>query len=163
MLTKLTCSILAGLCLTPLALADADSDRAVAEAYLAAYESQDYETMRTLYADDAVFVDPTSFHLSSMPPIEWQGPETIIAGIASWGLAHIDYHPERSFTASGAVVFEGDADVYYTTPGGDRVFNYPIVTIITISDGRVVEHRDYTDYAGSRELTPLADASTSTN
>ena len=163
MLVKLNCALLAGLCLTPFALADAESDRAVAEAYIAAYESQDYDAMRTLYADDAVFVDPTSFHLPSMPPIDWQGSETIIAGITSWGIARLEYHLDNSFTASGAVIFDGTADVVYSIPAGDRVFNYPIVTIITVSDGHVVEHRDYTDYAGSREITPAAETPASTN
>ncbi|WP_339744517.1 nuclear transport factor 2 family protein [uncultured Maricaulis sp.] len=155
---KLTFAAMAALGLTSAVMADADSDRAVAEAYLTAYENQDYDTMRALYATDANFVDPTSFHLPQMPPIDWQGPDTIIDGIASWGISGLEYHLDRSYTASGAVVFDGNADVIYATPSGPRIFTYPIVTIITVSNGLVVEHRDYTDYANSREITPEATA-----
>ena len=150
---KLLVAAVTALGLTPLALADDESDRAVAEAYIAAYEHQDYEAMRALYAEDAVFVDPTSFQLPQMPPINWQGRDTILEGIASWGISGLEMHLDRSYNASGAVVFDGNADVVYATPAGPRVFNYPIVTIVTIRDGQVVEHRDYTDFTGARETT----------
>ncbi len=153
---KTLLAVVTALGLTPLALADDESDRAVAEAYIAAYEHQNLDAMRALYADDAVFVDPTSFHLPQMPPIHWQGPDTILEGIAGWGISGLELHLDRSYTASGAVVFDGNADVVYATPAGPRVFNYPIVTIVTIRDGQVVEHRDYTDYSGAREITAAA-------
>lgn len=155
---KHTLAAMAALGLTSAVMADANSDRAVAEAYLTAYEHQDYDTMRALYAADANFVDPTSFHLPQMPPIDWRSPDAIIEGISSWGVSGLEYHLDRSYTASGAVVFDGNADVIYATPSGARIFNYPIVTIITVSDRLVVEHRDYTDYANSREIAPAAAA-----
>lgn len=153
---KFTLAAIAALGLPAVVMADPDSDRTVAEAYLSAYQHQDYDRMRALYAVDAVFVDPTSFRLPQMPPIDWQGPDAILEGIASWGISGLEYHLERSYSASGAVVFDGSADAIYATPSGLRTFNYPIVTIITISDGLVIEHRDYTDYANSREVTPEA-------
>jgi ketosteroid isomerase-like protein len=126
---------------------------AVAEAYLAAYEAQDFDALRTLYAENAVFIDPTSADVQPItPPISWRGRETIIEGLRSWGVARMDYTLDRSFHASGQVVFDGTSDVVYQTPNGELTYRFPIITILTVEDGQVTEHRDYTDYAGMREL-----------
>ena len=138
---------------------DSAGARDVAEAYLAAYQTQDFDQMRELYAGDAHFIDPTSFDIPQITaPIDWQGADSIIAGISSWGIQHITYHQDRSYEASNAVIFDGNADVSYATETGARIFNYPIITIITVRDGQVVEHRDYTDYAGAREISAPAPA-----
>ena len=126
---------------------------AVAEAYLAAYESQDFVALRALYAEDAVFIDPTSANVQPItPPISWRGRDAIIEGLRSWGVARMDYTLDRTFHASGQVVFDGTSDVIYQTPNGELTYRFPIITIITVANGQVTEHRDYTDYAGMHQV-----------
>lgn len=153
-LKRLILSLTAGLFLGgPSFASDPAGAREIAEAYLDAYRQQDLDAMREFYAEGARFLDPTSFGIPAITaPIDWQGADAIIAGIASWGIDHMRYHLDRSYESSNAVVFDGSADVTYATPSGERTFNYPIITIITIRGGQVVEHRDYTDYDGAREI-----------
>ena len=126
----------------------------VAQTYIAAYSSQDFETMEELMADDAVFIDPTSFDLVYVGnPIHWTGFEEIRAGISSWNIARGVYHIDRVYEAAGRVVFDATMDVFYATSEGERGYRYPIVTIITVEDGLVTEHRDYT---GFNEMAALA-------
>jgi ketosteroid isomerase-like protein len=142
--------------LTALALLMVDAandDREIAETYLAAYQAQDFETMHELYAEDAHFIDPTSFDMPNIGArIEWIGPDAIIAGLSGWGVTRIDYTIAQTYAASGRVVFQATADVVYGNGTDERVFRYPITTIITIVDGKVAEHRDYTDFTGMTEL-----------
>jgi len=151
---RLVLYLLASLSLiAPAGASDAGNPRDVAEAYLAADERQDYEAMRVIYADDARFIDPTSFAIPLVtPPINWLGADAIIAGISSWGVDRLSYEIDRSYEASNAVIFDGSTIVTYVSELGERQFNYPIITIITVQDGKVVEHRDYTDFAGALEL-----------
>lgn len=144
------------LCLSltaPSRAADAGDPRHVAEAYLAAYQQQDHEAMRAFYAGDARFIDPTSFAIPRITaPIDWLGADAIIAGIAGWGVDRLSYEIERSYESSNAVIFDGSTTVTYITPAGDLSFRYPIITIVTVRDGKVVEHRDYTDFAGAQQV-----------
>jgi ketosteroid isomerase-like protein len=110
-----------------------DTPEAVAEAYLAAYQAQDFAALETLYAEDAVFIDPTS--------------ETV-AGIRGWGATRLEYTIDRSYSASGHVVFDGAVAAIYETQTGSVAYRYPIITIVTVEDGHVTEHRDYTDFSG---------------
>jgi ketosteroid isomerase-like protein len=153
-MNRLVLCLLACLSVTGAAGAtDASTPRQIAEAYLAAYERQDHGAMRALYADNARFIDPTSFAIADITaPIDWLGADAIIAGIASWGIDHLSYEIDRSYQSSNAVIFDGRTVVSYGSGADTRRFNYPIITIITVRDGKVVEHRDYTDFAGAREL-----------
>jgi ketosteroid isomerase-like protein len=126
----------------------------VATAYLETYQSGNFEGMREFYADDAVFIDPTSFEIPNMgDTIHWQGADAIIAGISAWGASGLDYTFDRVYEASGRVIFDGATHVIYTRDDGDIIYNYPIITIITVQDGQVVEHRDYTDFGGATLVT----------
>ena len=126
---------------------DAMSPIDIAQRYIAAYEAQDFDTMRALYASEARFIDPNSFEMDHLTPdIDWHGPDEILAGIASWGLVRGHYRIDRMYEASGRVVFDADIDVVYATPEGEQIYRFPIITILTIENGLVVEHRDYTGF-----------------
>jgi len=143
---KCLTAALVALVIAPAGLAQGDA-MTIARAYLAAYEAQDYDAMRGFYAEDAHFIDPTSFDIESVAvDIDWTGPDAIIEGIRAWGMARGEYRIDRSYEASGRVVFLAEMDVIYAVPDGEVVFRYPITTIITVRDGQVVEHRDYTDF-----------------
>lgn len=145
-LQKTGLALLVGLVATTPAWAQ-DSAEQIARAYIAAYEAQDFDAMRAFYAPDARFIDPTSFEMDDVTPdIDWTGADEILAGISSWGVASGVYNFDRVYEASGRVVFDAEMDVVYATPEGEVTYRYPIITILTIEDGQVVEHRDYTGF-----------------
>jgi len=126
-----------------------DTVRPVADAYMEAYQAQDFEVLSGLYAEDAIFVDPTSFDVAPITsPIRWQGSDAIIDGIQGWSVTSMRYTLERTYEASGHVIYDGISDVEFGTPEGAVTYRFPIITIITVENGQATEHRDYTDYAG---------------
>ena len=148
-------AILTALALTQTGIAaEPAEDAIIAETYMRAYQDLDFDRLATLYAEDAVFIDPTSGNVAPItPPIHWQGADSIIAGLHSWGAQRMTYTLERHFNASGRFIYEGRSDVIYATPEGERTWRFPIVTIITVEDGQVTEHRDYTDYDSMQEIS----------
>ncbi|WP_300553232.1 nuclear transport factor 2 family protein [Maricaulis sp.] len=142
---------------TPPTLAD-DDPVALAQAYIHAYEAQDFDAMLDFMADEMVFIDPTSFDLVHVSEAaNWTGPDAIISGISAWNIHSGDYRIERIYEAAGRVIFDGAFDARMATPDGFRTFRYPIVTIITIEDGQVIEHRDYTGLNDVIEVTAASE------
>ena len=87
----------------------------------------------------------------SIPPLITEskaGREAILAGIRGWGATRLEYTIDRSYSASGHVVFDGAIAAIYETQTGSVAYRYPIITIVTVEDGHVTEHRDYTDFSG---------------
>lgn len=130
---------------------------AKAQDYLAAYSRMDLKALAEFYADDAAFNDPTSTKVPGIGgPFVWRGRNEILAHIAEWkkSIRSLDYDVERIYEASGHVVFVGNVKPLTATPDGLVQYAYPIVTVVTVADGRIVEHRDYTNYAASRVVPP---------
>jgi ketosteroid isomerase-like protein len=131
---------------------------AEARAYLDAYARLDLAALERLYAEDANFNDPTSETVPGIGgPFVWRGRAAILAGIGRWkqSVKSLNYEVERIYEASGHVVFVGE--VRPVVQGDKRLtqYAYPIVTIVTIANSKVAEHRDYTNYAASR-VVPAA-------
>jgi ketosteroid isomerase-like protein len=124
-----------------------------AQEYLAAYARMDLKALEALYTEDAVFNDPTSTKIPGIGgPFLWRGRKEILDHIGEWAksIRSLNYDVERVYEASGHVVFVGKVKPLIAAPEGPVQYTYPIVTIITITDGRVVEHRDYTNYAAGQ-------------
>lgn len=123
----------------------------IARDYLEAYQELDTERLATMYADDVVFYDPTSFELEGMgAPFLWVGRDEVLARLGDWrrSVAAIPYEIERVYEAAGRVVFVGAVLPAMRTSGGLATYRYSIVTIVSVRGGKIVEHRDYTNYAG---------------
>ncbi|WP_394693357.1 nuclear transport factor 2 family protein [Hyphobacterium sp.] len=132
--------------------------RQTAEAWLDAYQAQDFSAMRALLTDESVFIDPTSLGRENFgDPINWQGADAILAGVGAWGVTHAEYHIDRTYESPGRVIFDGSVDVTYGDPDNPVSYNFPIITIVTVRDGWVAEHRDYTDFDGARSLSAEAE------
>lgn len=117
--------------------------------YLDAYERLDVTELSQLYAEGADFVDETS--LAFPKPFMWTGRDAILAGIGEWKstVRGLDYRLTDAFESAGRVVFVGTVDSTSIGPNGDVTFIFPVVTVVTLEGGLVVEHRDYADYAGA--------------
>ncbi len=132
---------------------------AKAQDYLSAYARLDLKTLEILYAEDAVFNDPTSTKVPGIGgPFVWHGRNENLANIGerAKSIKSLEYDVERVYEASGHVVFVGDVKPLTMTCDGPVLHAYPIVTIVTIEGGRVTEHRDYTNYAAGHVVSALA-------
>ena len=154
MKSVLVATVLA-LAVAPALSAQEEIDRAAAaDAYMAAYQAMDFDAMRDLLAEDAVFIDLTSLeHEDYAPGWNWRGEDDVINGVRGFGASAVEYTVESRFYGSGVSVFVGTADAVYPMEEGALRFRFPIVTAITVdSRGLVTEHRDYTDYDGAYQV-----------
>lgn len=129
----------------------------IAMDYIDAYGAFDLERVETFYAEDAVFTDPTSFEFTDFgAPYHWEGREAIIRELhelkTESGVVAVTYKSSQVYEASGRVVFVADLQPVYNTKEGVVRTQVPIVTIVTVRNGKVIEHRDYADYDRLRRL-----------
>lgn len=125
---------------------------AVARDYLEAYQALDLVRLESFYADQVRFNDPTSLRVQGVGgPFIWNGRVEVMNGLRGWSafIRSLRYDLDRVYEASGHVVFVGAVNPLVATPDGLAQYRYNVVTIVTIESGRVIEHRDYTDYAGA--------------
>lgn len=123
---------------------------AQARAYLDAYARLDLAALERLYAEDAAFNDPTSQSVPNIGgPFIWRGRSEVLAGIGRWkqSVKSLNYNVERVYEASNHVVFVGEVLPLVAGDKGLIQHAYPVVTVVTIANGKVTEHRDYTNYA----------------
>lgn len=124
-----------------------DDTRQVADGWLDAYTSQDFDAMRGLLTEESRFIDPSSFGREGFSQeINWTGPDAILSGIQEWGVSRAVYTFENVFSSPGRVVYRGSIDVTFGQSDPQIRMMFPIITIISVENGRVMEHRDYTDY-----------------
>lgn len=127
----------------------------VAERYLEAYTALDIVALEELYAEDAVFIDPTSFDVPQIAqPVHFIGKDNVLAFVASLDGVMLDasYELDRIYEASGEVVFIGDGVFTFASEPKPVSYRSAVVTIISVKDGQVIQHRDYADYAGLQLL-----------
>lgn len=132
---------------------------AVADAYMAAYQELDEAALAGFYADDARFFDPTSYDMEGFAaPFDFHGRDAILAGIATfktdYGLVRVPYAVTTKIAGMHDVAYIGEVQSEVRVKGEMQRYAYPIVTIITVRDGKVIEHRDYVDYPAGRRLSP---------
>ena len=141
-----------------IATASASSASSIVDAaqkYLAAYSTFDMEKMAPLISDDMVFTDPTKPpETNGGEPFVYTGKEAVLAALGGYAKLYkefsLDYDIQRYFESNGAVIFVGDITYNILTDDQQTLTGTaPIVTIITVKDGKIVEHRDYYDYAGN--------------
>ena len=130
----------------------------LATEYLKAYSTFDVTNMAPYYSDDAVFLDPTASRASpdGQPLFAFNGKDAIIKGLGDYALQYksftLDYKIERQYESNNVVVFvaqltyKGEGKNGNTFEGGA-----PIVTAITVKDGKIVRHMDYFDYKENAE------------
>ncbi len=149
-LALFTCSI---------AIADDERDTAtaVAERYLNAYAAFDTNKMAPLLSDDMVFIDPTK------PPAQNDGQvfthvgkEAVLAALGGYADLYkefwLDYKIDRQYESNNVVVFIGDITFNILTEDSESLSGTaPIVTVVTVRDGKVSRHLDLYDYAGNAQ------------
>lgn len=131
-------------------LATSDQTRQVAQKYFDAYLARDWNAVETLVSDDVSFGDPTAVQLFG--PNAHVGKAAAIKSFRETyaGLTHMKATVSRTMFASHYAIFESTLDWSVKLKGGKelRTPAMPFVVIVTVRDGKVVEHRDYADYRG---------------
>lgn len=128
---------------------------AVAENYLSAYSTFKVANMEPFMGEEMVFTDPTSINQdASGGAFSYRGKAAVMKGLGDYAAQYkefyLDYDVTRRYESNGVVVFIGDL-TYTLVNKDDQTFTggAPIVTAITVKDGKVVGHLDLYDYQGN--------------
>lgn len=128
---------------------------AVAEDYLAAYSSFDMSRMEPFLADDMKFNDPTS--LGQAPgggAFQFDGKAEVLEQLGAFADGFnsfsVSYEVERRYESAGVVVFVAQLSFAGESKDGNSFEgSAPIVTAVTVTDGKISAHYDFFDYAGN--------------
>lgn len=120
----------------------------VAEAYIGAYIALDWNRLEPLLADNATVHDPTAELLFKTEKKD--GKPAVMKGFREGyaGVTKMEFHRTRTLYSGNFAIFEGDLEWGVKFPAGRIVESRtPFVVILRVENGKVVEHRDYVDYA----------------
>lgn len=132
---------------------------ATADAYIAAYTTQNLEQLATFYTAESVFDDPTSEGYWRQR-FRVEGGDQIVGAMRqnwSW-LHHFEFKVRERITYFDRVVLVGtsiltmDGGMFGATRGVDYTMELPAVTILRIVDGKVLLHLDHYDYEPLRKI-----------
>ncbi len=135
--------------------ADSSTTISIAKDYLTAYSTFDTAAMAPFLADDMVFYDPTSANQSADGgAFMFEGKEAVLKGLGDYAGQYqsfsVDYDIERQYESEGVVVFVAMLTWTVTSPDGESATgSAPIVTAVTVKDGKIIKHTDYYDYKGN--------------
>jgi len=127
----------------------------IAEDYLAAYSSFDMAAVAPFLSADMVFHDPTSSNENAdNGPFFFEGKEAVLRGLGDYASQFksfsVEYDIERRYESEGVVVFVAVLRWNVLTANDAKATGAaPIVTAVTVKDGKVVKHTDYYDYKGN--------------
>ncbi len=128
-----------------------------ARAYMAAYSELDLDAMRAWLNEDTVFVDETYAEDGDPGPHILNGEDAVIAllenFVAELNPIGLNFEWDFVFESNDRVVFSGWVNARYPTENPDEVFQWRArqVTILTVRDGQVVEHRDFANWEAPDE------------
>lgn len=136
---------------------DADAaNRAIIDAYMAAYSAADFEAMEPFMAEDVVFSDPTATGLGETGLLHHSRDE-IMAALrefdAQYNPIALNFEWDTIFESNDRYVFMGRVNAIYPVDQEGMVFRWsaPQTTVIHLRDGRVVEQYDFADYEGAEQ------------
>ena len=131
----------------------------VADAYLAAYTSLDWDRLEPLLAEDADFVDPTATLVFGEVASEGRAAMMERFRVGYAGITHAEYVPGSRIISAETAVYEGALHWGFALEDGTQIDTVtPLVMMLTVEDGLVVHHRDYVDYAPFIEAMRRAQA-----
>lgn len=130
----------------PSYLESSAASRAVGERYFAAYIDKRWDDLAPLLAEHAQFIDPTAE--SVFGKVERVGKPAVMENFrANYANLSMAFTAQRVIHSGAYSVFEGELTWRMALPKRTLQINrMPLVTILRIEQGRVVEHRDLADY-----------------
>lgn len=119
----------------------------VAAKYFTNYMAMDWDKLEPLMHADITFQDPTAQMIfgEKKPAGKEAVSKNFREGYAS--LTSMVPKTTRKFFSGNVGVFEMDLTFgFRNRQNGITTITMPLVVVITIKDGKVIEHRDYGDY-----------------
>ena len=120
--------------------------QAVGERYFAAYIDKRWDDLAPLLAEQAQFVDPTAELVFGK--VEMIGKPAVMENFrANYSNLSMAFTTRRVIHSGVYSVFEGELSWSMALPKRTlHIYRMPLVTILRIEGGLVVEHRDFADY-----------------
>lgn len=120
----------------------------ITTAYFNAYISLDFEAMKNQVSEDISFNDPTAKLIFGGDLVE--GKTTVFENFKKGYAAIIEMNSEitRTIFSGNIGVFEIEL-TYKFKAGADKIITIskmPLIVILTLKDGKIIEHRDFGDY-----------------
>lgn len=123
--------------------------QSVAEKYFKAYIALDWDTVERLLAENGSFEDPTAQLVFGQ--VKHDTKEATMNNFRNGyaGITHMQFNPSRTFFSGQYAIFEGTLD-WSLKLSKDQLAEtkaMPFVTILKVDNNKVVEHKDFADYA----------------
>lgn len=119
----------------------------VTSKYFTAYFNLDFDSMQSMMHDNISFEDPTARFVFGGKKIE--GKTNVYENFKKSYSSIIEMNQEtiRTIFSSNTGIFEINL-TWKFKKGPDKVItiNMPLIIILTVENGKVIEHRDYGDY-----------------
>ncbi|AUN31055.1 nuclear transport factor 2 family protein [Niveispirillum cyanobacteriorum] len=120
----------------------------VADAYFDAYTRLDWDRLEPLVADGASFQDRTAELVFGSVGATGKPAMMKLFREGYAGITKIIFKPMRRIHTGHYGIFEGDLNWATKMPDGRIVESTtPFLVTIRVENGKVIEHRDYADYA----------------
>ena len=134
--------------------------RALGDAYMQAYYKGDYDQLKPLYAENALFLDRTSEAFGPKNTLRFEGREAILNYITKTlvkgGYSDFNFEIQHAFVVGKRVVYMGI--LHYKAAGKavgapvDSVkLDNHIVSVLSFENNLVVEHLDFFDFQAYSE------------
>lgn len=120
----------------------------VASAYFDAYVARDWDWLEPMLADNANFKDPTATLVFGGVGAPDKAAMMTLFREGYSSITEMSWQEDRRIMAGNIAVFEGTLS-WTARHRGDVLVTavMPFATIVTVEDGKIVEHRDYGDYS----------------
>lgn len=132
-----------------------ETQLALAQAYLRAYQDQDMPALAEFWTSESVWQDPTGAEIgASAEPV--RGAENIRAHLTAVcaGIKELRFDLPQRFTSGAQVVCIGRFSFVLEARGAgssaDIPFSMDTVIILELKEGKVVRHTDYADFSSWR-------------
>lgn len=121
----------------------------IAGTYYDAYIRRDFAAMERISGSDTNFDDATADQLFGGEIV--RGREAVFAHLRKTfaSITHLAFQTTRRYASGEHAIFEGEVDWDFREPESSRTLSFrgmPLVVIVRVRDGQIVEHRDYGDY-----------------
>ena len=139
--------------------AEGQGIEAVTDRYLAAIQAQDWDTMRSLLAPDAHYLDFTMEHFG-LPVKDLRGPEAIVdfwsQSSRDSGTVSIRFDFGHRFAAGPNLILRGHSEVAVLGSAWDLPVpkistRFPQITHLRVAEGRITHHTDHVDYPAAEK------------
>ena len=123
-----------------------ESNQQVADRYVAAYFDKRWDDLSAASGDALSFEDPTALLVFGPPPERDSKAKVLELFRTGYAPLELKFDQLRAMYSGDHAFYEGNLDWVYHLPERDIHSITPMIVILRLENGKVVEHRDYVDY-----------------